>query len=350
MYARRNIVVALAAALLLSACAPLVVPEGRSIGRPPEIRQSHCLHAFDGAALQLERFEPADGPPRAIIVALHSFNDYSGFCRRAAQYFTLRGIAVFAFDQRGFGATTSKGYWPGTQTLTDDLRAAIDAVHRLHENTPIFLFGESMGAAVIMATMAETPDLHVAGVILAAPAVREDSLQNRIVNAGVWVAAHIAPWYEVEDGAVSSVGVNDPAVTEEMNADPILSHSTRVDAAYGMLDLMLAAMAAAPQLDQRMMLMHGARDALISNGAMHQLLDRLPPAASHRRTFAYYSDGYHKLLRDGRQEIIWRDIASWIDNPEAPLPSTADLYALQVGTCLNSRLCPIAPEMTAELE
>lgn len=345
-----SFVVLLAAMVVMIGCTPLVISEGLANGEPPEIRWAERLRTYDGATLQLEQFEPPNGAPMAVIVALHSFNDHCGFCRRAAAFLAQRRIAVFAFDQRGFGSTTSKGYWPGTRSLSDDLRAAVAAVRKVHQREPIYVFGESMGASVVIVTMAETPDPDVAGLILASPAVREDSVQNRIVNAGVWIAAHLVPWYELDDNYFSSIGVNDPAVTEELNADPLAARRTRIDAGYGMLRLMLDAIDAAPKLNQRMLVLYGARDAVIPIEAVTAFLASLPDAADNRRTFAYYPEGFHKILRDGRGEIFWRDIASWIGDPVAPLPSGAEFYAVAAETCLAARACPRLPQMTVLLE
>jgi len=45
-----------------------------------------------------------DGTPGAIVLALHGFNDYSNAFATTGQAFAASGIAVFAYDQRGFGA------------------------------------------------------------------------------------------------------------------------------------------------------------------------------------------------------------------------------------------------------
>ena len=53
---------------------------------------------------------------------------------------------------------------------------------------------------------------------------------------------------------------------------------------------------------------------------------RLMPKDGRNRT-ALYTGGYHMLLRDLKAERVWRDIAAWIDDPRAPLPSGADARA-----------------------
>jgi hypothetical protein len=36
---------------------------------------------------------------------------------------------------------------------------------------------------------------------------------------------------------------------------------------------------------------------------------------------AYYPQGYHMLLRDLNGDVVWRDVAAWIGDHSALLPS-----------------------------
>src|SRR5690349_19116434 len=60
------------------------------------------------------------------------------------------GVAVFAPDQRGFGDTPVRGYWPGAEALINDARAMALLLHQHYPHAKLVLMGESMGAAVLM--------------------------------------------------------------------------------------------------------------------------------------------------------------------------------------------------------
>ncbi len=55
-----------------------------------------------------------------------------------------------------------------------------------------------------------------------------------------------------------------------------------------------------------------------------------PPEGRERRRPALYEKGHHMLLRDLQAETVWKDIAAWIADPRAPLPSGADRRADEV--------------------
>ena len=46
--------------------------------------------------------------------------------------------------------------------------------------------------------------------------------------------------------------------------------------------------------------------------------------AEERRRLAYYQHGYHLLLRDLEGAVVTGDVANWVLDRRAPLPSQAD--------------------------
>ena len=62
---------------------------------------------------------------------------------------------MYAYDQRGFGANDDAGRWPGVPMLVDDLVRERERLATLHPDVPVYLLGESMGAAVIIAAAAD---------------------------------------------------------------------------------------------------------------------------------------------------------------------------------------------------
>jgi hypothetical protein len=95
-----------------------------------------------------------------------------------------------------------------------------------------------------------------------------------------------------------------------------------MDTLYGLVDLMDAALAAAPSFRAPGLFMYGAHDELVPKEATLAAWRALPEGV-HRR--AYYPNGWHLLMRDiGRADPIG-DAIAWIESPTlARLPSGAD--------------------------
>jgi acylglycerol lipase len=267
-----------------------------------------------------------------VVVALHGFNDYSNAFAIPARAWVKDGIATYAYDQRGFGAAPDRGMWPGTQTLIADVDTATKLVAQRHPGTPLFVIGESMGGAVIMAAVAEGKLKEAQGVILSAPAVRGRETINVFGRIGLWLSAHTVPW--LAGRPPPNLGFT-PSDNIEMlialGRDPLVIKETRVDAFYGLIDLMDDALEAAAKFDRDALILLGKHDNLIPSGPTGLMLTRMPPKGETDRRVALYRDGYHMLFRDLQAPVVHRDAAFWMlarNNGDrmAGLPSGADKH------------------------
>jgi alpha-beta hydrolase superfamily lysophospholipase len=319
---------AMAASLLLFAasCAPTIVPMGPPTASP-QLLDDHII-AADGAALPLRVWAPRT-PPKAVILGLHGFNDYANGFDQPATAWAQDGIVTYAYDQRGFGRAPNRGLWPGSETLIADMEAALKLLRARHPGLPLYLCGESMGAAVAMAGAAKGRAKDVDGIILVAPAVRGREEMGPLASAMLWLTAHTLPDWAPRPRDLGFHPSDNIPMLRAFSADPLVIKSTRVDTFYGLVNLMDEALDAAPTLDGQMLVLLGANDDLVPDSATDRLLERLPPASTARRRIADYAQGYHMLLRDLQAPRVHRDVEAWIatrrTDPAAALPSGADL-------------------------
>lgn len=326
--------IAAALALVLAACAPRVEPAGPVIAEP-RLEPARIV-AADGAILPLRRWMPAS-PPRAAIVALHGFNDYSKAFEGPAGRLTAHRVAVYAYDQRGFGNAPNRRIWPGTTTLVEDARTALALVKRAHPGIPVYLLGLSMGGAVgLLATTGPAsgpgnmagPNAGGAtaeGVILVGPAVWGRRHMGVIPRAALWLFARLVPWFPLTGEGIGIKPSDNIEMLRALGRDPLVIKQTRLDAIHGLVDLMDAALEAGGRVATPTLILVGTKDELIPRRPTLDLLARLPADAPVRA--AFYPNGYHMLLRDLDAARVLDDIVAWIDDPAAALPSGADREA-----------------------
>jgi alpha-beta hydrolase superfamily lysophospholipase len=161
-------VLAMALVLGLGACAADYAPEGAATTRAVQTSDGFVMR--DGTVLPYRSWMPPPGVAlTAVVLALHGMNDSRDAWEYPAPALAAAGIAVFAPDQRGFGATAARGYWPGAAALQDDARTMARLLRARYPDHPLYLMGESMGAAVLLA-LAASPDPPAAdGWIFSAP-------------------------------------------------------------------------------------------------------------------------------------------------------------------------------------
>jgi acylglycerol lipase len=306
---------------LLGGCVPRMAEPGPVIERPTETTDAFVMP--DGVRLPYRAWLP-EGRPWAVVLALHGMNDSRDAWEYPAPDFAAAGIAVFSPDQRGFGATDSRGLWPGTEGLVDDARTMANLLHARYPRARLFLMGESMGAAVLMVLGSEPHAPPADGYVLIAPAVWGRAEMNPFLRAGLWLFANIVPGLAVNNGGFVKVTASDNReALIRLSTDPLTIHDTRWDTIRGLVDLMDAALAAAPRFHAPALFLYGGHDELIPEKATAATWRALPPGPER----AFYPGGYHLMLRDRERITPIEDIVAWLRRTGTPLPSGADRAA-----------------------
>lgn len=317
---------AIVLALAVGACAPVVIPAGPIAG-PARLVDGHLL-ASDGARLPVRRWLPA-GKPRAVILGLHGFNDYSRAFEAPAAYWAERGIATYAYDQRGFGAAPNPGIWAGTGTLVGDVHAMSETIRRGHPGVPLYLVGVSMGGAVALLATAGHEKPIADGTVLVAPAVWGGAHMGTFQRATLWLFAHTVPWFPLTGEGLRIKPSDNIEMLRALGRDPLVLKQTRVDSIYGLVGMMDAALAATRNLTTRALVLYGRRDEIIPEDPTVEMLKTLTGNGGDVRA-AVYAGGYHMLLRGLKADNVLADIVAWIKDSNAALPSGADAEAIKL--------------------
>ena len=312
--------------MLLFACAPKLQPLGPVVTTPSF--GADRLVMDDGVALPLRHW-PAEEKTRAVVLAVHGFNDYSHAFEEPADDWAKDGIETYAFDQRGFGKTPYHGLWAGDRRMVADVKAAVRLVRQRNLGAPFYLLGESMGAAVVMSAVADKDPPKADGLILVAPAVWSRQNLGPVASGALWFFAHTIPWYTLDGRGLRVEPSDNQAMLEKLSRDPLIVKATRIDTIYGLVGLMDRAWAAAPRMPPRTLVLYGAHEQIIDDTAAAAMLRELPRGPVGPR-IAVYSQGYHMLLRDLNAHVVRQDIAAWILNPADPLPSGAEARAQKI--------------------
>ncbi len=286
--------------------------------------------SYDGTALPLKQWSPEPDKTKAVLIALHGFNDYSNFFQQPGSYFKNQGIHCYAYDQRGFGASPKPGFWSGVEAYKQDLHLFVQRVREKHPDLPLFLLGESMGGAVAIVTAAFYPNLPINGLILAAPAVWARQTMPWYQRFLLSALAHTLPWLTVTGASLEIQASDNIEMLNALSRDPLVIKETRIDAIYGLANLMDAALLAAENTRQTTLLLYGEHDQIIPMQATTAFLRQFMRNRQQSKTLALYPQGYHMLLRDRQAPLVWQDIYNWIQHPGHPLPSRADRRGLEL--------------------
>lgn len=297
----------------------------------------------DGRVIPLRTFLPQQGKLRALVVAIHGFNDYSRAFASVGPYFAARDIGLIAYDQRGFGLSERTGLWAGASEYGEDLQLIIRMVKNRYRDIPVFVLGESMGAAVAITALGKEAETGIEGVILSAPAVWSRDTMPWYQSMILDVAATTLPEVRLTGSGLRVQASDNIEMLRALGRDPWVIKATRIDAIQGLTDLMDAAQVGVDQVKVPLLMLYGGKDELIPADPVRRIWLRISGKPGVRAV--YYPQGFHLLLRDLKAATPLRDVASWILDRTAPLPSGCELKtspglteaeAFQVsGACLS---------------
>lgn len=307
----------IAASLLLAGgCAARQVTEPGP-GPLPARLESGTARMDDGFRLPLHRWTPV-GRPLAVVLALHGFNDYGNAFAGVGAHLAGQGILTVAVDQRGFGAAPDHGRWAGSGRMVADAAGLVRLLGARYPGIPLYLLGESMGAAVALELLGGPEPPPVAGAILVAPAVWGRGAATPLLRLALELSARICPGCTATGEGLDIRASDNLEMLRALGRDPLVVKATRLDTLRGLVGLMDGALGAAGRVRAPLLVQYGAHDQVIPRPALCRLLARLP---AQSRRVAFYTRGYHMLTRDLEGDRVRRDLAAWIRDGAAPLPS-----------------------------
>lgn len=314
-----------ALALGLAACTttlpPPPKPPARFAAAARLVLPDHTFVLSDGARIPA-RVWPAQQQERAVLLALHGFNDSRDAWEAPAPFFSQRGITVIAPDQRGFGQAPLRGGWAGSARMVEDVREEITQIQQAHPHTPLYLAGESMGGAVLILLMAQPDAPKVAGTLLLAPAVWN---LGGGADIPLRVLASLFPRNLVtgRELPVHVVASDNMAALIRLYYDPLTLRATRLEALQGLVALMKQSAHAARHIHGPTLCVYGDKDQLVPPSAMAEVWRSMPKQVR----LDLIPGGHHLLLRDRNGKLVMQDMVGWMATPETWLPSGGDSAA-----------------------
>ena len=277
----------------------------------------------EGPGLIHRQWSP-ENPPRAVVAIIHGVCEYGGrYGKVVAPALTERGFAVQTVDLRGHGESEGeRGHVESFDDYLDDLDhlfgSALEQAQR--EAIPLFLYGHSMGALILMDWLSQRDASPAAGAIISAPPLIP-GLPG-------------APWLTGLTQAMSfwwpTLSMDLPLGSDELTRDPQLKSvwtrdphmNSRVTVRWGaeLLAAIDRVNAHAPQaITLPVLLVHGTDDDICRVEGTERLFDSI---AAADRTLRLWPGSRHEVHHDMDREQMLGELAQWIEARLAPNSSS----------------------------
>jgi alpha-beta hydrolase superfamily lysophospholipase len=248
---------------------------------------------------------------KGIVLALHGLNDYGSAFESTGHYLETRGISLISYDLRGFGTTAGAGYWHGSQRMIKDNLNMLQILRQRYPEKPLFMLGESMGGAIVLATLDQL-NSEIDGTILLAPAIWSRQSMPWYQRFLLWLAVHTVPAKKLTGEGLDIQASDNIEMLRSLGRDPLVIKATRVDVLYGVTNLMDIAAEATVDFSDKSLIMYGKHDDIVPRQPTCRWLRSLPDTGLNQREILIYENGYHMLNRDLQAIRVLDDIAEWV--------------------------------------
>lgn len=293
------------------------------------------ITASDGQQLAAYRWS-GDAPKAAVQIA-HGAAEHAARYRRVAQRLVASGYAVFANDHRAHGRTADEfgtfgvarpGGW---SAIIDDTYRLTEHIREQLPDTPVVLFGHSMGSFIAQEYAQRWGD-ELAGLVLSGTAGGldlDDDTMAMIIALGEGdgadqpsevFAAMFGGFNEPFGGPTGFEWLSrDDAEVAKYVADPWcgfpLSNGYVADMLAGTAAMWTPEAEARVPKDLPVYVMGGAVDPVGGEDvqSVKDLVARYEQLGIGPITLRLYPDGRHEMLNETNRDDVEADLVAWLD-------------------------------------
>lgn len=290
----------------------LAVPHGSATHEEAEFQ------GRDGLRMYYQRWLPQAAPARAVIVLLHGGFAQSSWYVNLPHHEVPRGIAVYAYDQRGWGRSGGqRGYVKAWADCLEDLDDFLKLVRAAEPDRPVVLMGHTGSAPIVLEYALQHP-ASVRGVFCVSPALDLKAMPS-ILRVVARVLSRVWPRLTFDARRRVDAGMayisHDPEFTRFALSDPLrntkltMRFIAELDAAVRRVN------AQAEALRIPVLILCGDADRAVPPSSMRAYFERV---GSPDKEFHEYAGGYTNLLSDSVTEAVLSDIDNWLDRVTQP--------------------------------
>ena len=319
---------------LITSVAPVLFCQCSSVRhhRPPadqvlEDPSRPSWTADDGKHLPYTRWPPesarSPGNPRTVIICVHGLSGAASDFWALGDHFPKRNSLVYAMEVRGQGNDpdrSRRGDIRSSEQWIRDLYAFTRMVKDRHPRSPIFWYGESMGALIAVHALAEmperAPDLRpVSGLVLASPVTSIRHKVPFLKKAAVRTLMQITPGLRISLESLGSREVRDNNVTsttthkQQMEKTPHYVRTFTFRLFRELDQLIRTSHQAGAAITEPVLVLYTPNDVFTSKEGVEAFFDSI---GTRDKTKVFYPESFHLILHDLDRDRALRTLERWI--------------------------------------
>lgn len=250
-----------------------------------------------------------EGDVSAVLFLVHGLGEHSGRYEELAKIFTHNGLAVFAFDHRGHGKSEGKrGHAQSIEQLVEDVEHAMMKCRSLFLETPIFLFGHSMGGQIVANYLDKVKSKEVSGALISSALFKLADPPSTILTAIAIRMASIFPSFNFPNG-LDAADIS--SIEEEVKAyktDALVHNKISLALFDSLFSNGLRLCQQSQEVKIPVLVCHGDSDKITDPAASQLYANQIGEKAA----FNSWKGAYHEPHHDYDKEAVIQFYCNWV--------------------------------------
>lgn len=247
---------------------------------------------------------------KAIVTLVHGLGSYSDEFHHVVDYLVERNYVVYGIDLRGHGRSPGqRGYINRWTELRTDLGCLVEQIREREGDLPLFLYGHSLGAVVVLDYVLHFPQ-DIAGVITTAPALKQVGVPPIRMLLGK-ILSQIYPRFSLSTGISKDAASHDPTVVQTYSTDPLRHCRGTARLATEFVATTDWLRQHAGDLQVPLLILHGGCDRVTSPQISREFFEKVTVTD---KTFVEYPESYHDLHDEVNYLEFLADVHGWLEH------------------------------------
>jgi alpha-beta hydrolase superfamily lysophospholipase len=244
----------------------------------------------------------------AGALLVHGLGGHSAWFEALGRRLKVQRMFVVAYDQVGFGKRIDQKFTSYSQWL-DDLLSAYDYQKSLIGDKPLYIFANSMGAAVALKAAAEGYVLP-AGMAIFSPGIEGN---KQTFPLAFRISALWSAWTKPDKLITLPYGVNEITSNEQIRLrlakDPLMRTRVPGRMLWELLKMTSNMPTRCSKIACPVIMLSAGQDKIVDVATNEALFSSLQT----KKTSKTYDKAWHDLMFDGALDDVVQDLAAWME-------------------------------------
>lgn len=246
----------------------------------------------------------------AMLIICHGYGEHSGLYRDFSRFLSQNGYGVYTYDHPAHGRSEEeRGHIERFETMIDDLADVVKHVKCEHPDSPLYIFGHSMGGLIAFSYGVLHPE-DIMGQVFTGPALGMPWGTNLIP---VWLFKGLKSFFPKVKvyPMLTRKGSRNREYRLAVRHDPYVLKYATIGFYYEFIRRGIPwAQHNAQRYRLPCLFLHGKDDKIIPCQSSMNICGQI---VSGDKTLKLYEGFNHELVQEPERELVWQDILAWLN-------------------------------------